>query len=252
MCLRALAPHGHDVPRPKCGQMLGHDRLLEGEGALELLDGLLALREPLEDADARGWASARKKSLLSTCRGVGIYIDITIYRQIRAPRCISRCSRGSFAQLRRSRRSLAEAAHPRSLSRGDSRGSGAALSAGGQLAQRGRDLRSRQRAGLHVDSGDREAIARIVDDELPTDERGRRLEIAGAAQAGNVEPVEIRRRRSTCRIARRRGRPRAPRRRLTRGARPAPRRRRRQSPPGVRVARRATMSATRWLAAVRL
>ena len=26
-----------------------------------------------------GWASARKKSLLRTCRGVGIYIDITIY-----------------------------------------------------------------------------------------------------------------------------------------------------------------------------
>ncbi len=39
--------------RAQRGEVLGHDRLLERERRLELLDGALALHQALEEADAR-------------------------------------------------------------------------------------------------------------------------------------------------------------------------------------------------------
>ena len=58
--------------------MLGDDRLVEREGVLQLLDGPLALDEPLEDADARGMGEGAEEVAFHGLHGALAYIDITI------------------------------------------------------------------------------------------------------------------------------------------------------------------------------
>ncbi len=134
------------------------------------------------------------------------------------------------------------------------------------LAQGTHDLFGRQRARLHLDSAHGKPIARIVDEDLAPRERCCRLQIPGAPQTWNVQPLQIAGRRSTYRSGRRRARRsaagaiaprqdarRAPRRRQRRWQRRDSRARlRRYRPPadrrlsGCRCRNAATLAAAAW------